>query len=424
MSMRIWLLLLATAGVALAAWFKLQQSSLLQSTGLTHKAEKVHSAGITAGQMQQSLVISEVSRAEVQSAVFISGILQFARQARLSAEVVAKVAEIPVSEGQAVQAGELLMRLDDTEINKEIDQATFAVERAQIQVRSAARLAQLKEQDLQRLQRLASSRFVQKEQLEQAQGEWDLATIAVDAAANELRQRQTALALAQSKAEKNRIRAPFTGVVLSIPIKVGETALPSVQSISGSELMLLADPASYQIRAMINEFDIGRVRPQQAVKVVLRSMPGLAMTGQVLQVGHVLKTGNHNGTGGPGGIEVLIGFDNQAGALISGLNADIEVLQSAQAETLTVPVSAIHTVHQTASQRYVKGSLATHYVFVLQQDVIEQRIVQLGLADGSRQEVLKGLQVGEQVIAGPAALLPQLKSGMRLADLPAAQRGG
>jgi hypothetical protein len=116
---------------------------------------------------------------------------------------------------------------------------------------------------------------------------------------------------------------------------------------------------------------------------------------------------------------VLIGFEHQTGPLISGLNADIEVLQSAQAATLTVPVGAIHTVHQSASQRYVKGELTSHYVFVLQQDVIEQRAVQLGLADGSRQEVLKGLQAGEQVIAGPAVLLPQLKNGMRLADLPA-----
>lgn len=398
MSMRIWLVLAGTMVLAVAAFFKLQRADL----------------------PAQQLQISPVEHADVGAAVFISGTVQFARQARLSAEVVAKVSDILVQAGQAVQAGQLLMRLDDTEINKEIDQATFAVERAQIQARSAARLAQLKQQDVQRLQRLAGSRFVQKELLEQAQGEWDLAAIAVEAATNELRQRETALALAQSKAAKTRIRAPFAGVVLSIPIKVGETALPSVQSISGSELMLLADPASYQLRALISEFDIGRVRPQQAVQVVLRSKPGLTMRGQVLQVGHVLQSASQDS--GAGGIEVLISFDNQAGPLISGLNADIEVLQSAQASTLTVPVGAIHTVHQSASQRYVKGQLATHYVFVVQQDVIEQRVVELGLADGSRQEVLKGLQAGERVIAGPAVLLPQLKNGMRLADLPAAGR--
>ncbi len=395
--MRIWLVLAGTLVLAVAAFFKLQRADL----------------------PAQQLQISAVEHADVAAAVFISGEVQFARQARLSAEVVAKVSDILVQAGQAVQAGQLLMRLDDTEINKEIDQATFAVERAQIQARSAARLAQLKQQDVKRLQRLAGSRFVQKELLEQAQGEWDLAAIAVDAATNELRQRETALALAQSKAAKTRIRAPFAGVVLSIPIKVGETALPSVQSISGSELMLLADPASYQLRALISEFDIGRVRPQQAVNVVLRSKPGLTMRGQVLQVGHVLQSANQDSSGGAGGIEVLIGFEHQTGPLISGLNADIEVLQSAQAATLTVPVGAIHTVHQSASQRYVKGELTSHYVFVVQQDVIEQRAVQLGLADGSRQEVLKGLQAGEQVIAGPAVLLPQLKNGMRLADLPA-----
>ena len=389
--------LVLVLGLAVVSWLVFQK---LQRTSV--------------GQVQQ-VFVSKAQYADVKAAIFVSGTISYATQARLSAEVVAKVTDILVQEGEQVQAGQVLIQLDDTEINKEIEQAGFVVERAKIDERTARRQHDNKQLNFDRLQQLSAQRFVQKFELDQAKVELDLAAIAVDAAVNELRQRQTELALSQSKAAKTSIRAPIAGVVMSIPIKKGETAVASAHSISGSELLFLADPQSYQVEAFISEFDLARVALHQQVKVVLRSEPGLAMTGKIIKVGAVLQQNNEQQN--LNGVQVLVGFDNQAKQLIAGMNCDIEILQSEHTATLSVPISAIHSVQQKSDLRYVKGALTEHFVYVINDETIEQRAVELGLADGERQEIRKGLLNNDRVISGPAALLPELKTGSRLSEL-------
>jgi HlyD family secretion protein len=363
----------------------------------------------------QQLLLSTASYADIEAAVFVSGAVSFATQARLSAEVVAKVTDILVQEGEVVQAGQILLKLDDTEIKKEIEQAEFIVERATIDQRTAKRQYDHKKLQVERLKQLASQRYVQKLELDQAIVELDLAAIAVDAAANELRQRQTELALAQSKAAKTIIRAPIAGRVMNIPIKKGETAVPSVQGISGSELLFIADPNSYQAEAFISEFDLTRVSLGQAVKVILRSQPDVSMTGNISKVGAVLQQSTAENR--QEGVQLLIRFDNQAKQLIAGMNCDIEILQSSDNAALAVPLAAIYTVKKTSDKRYVKGEMNSHYVFVVKDNKIEQRPVELGLADGNKQQIRQGLKLNEQVISGPAALLPTLKTGMSIGAL-------
>ncbi|MBU2279098.1 MAG: efflux RND transporter periplasmic adaptor subunit [Gammaproteobacteria bacterium] len=394
MTIRAIVLVVGLAGVGALVVQKLQHTSFNQ-------ANKVF--------------VSKAHYADVKAALFVSGTVSYATQARLSAEVVAKVTDILVQEGEQVAAGQVLLQLDDTEINKEIEQAGFVVERAKIDERTARRQLDNKQLNYSRLQQLSAQRFVQKFELDQAKVELDLAAIAVDAAVNELRQRQTELSLSQSKAAKTSIRAPISGVVMSIPIKKGETAVASAHSISGSELLFLADPQSYQVEAFISEFDLARVALHQPVKVVLRSEPGLAMTGKIIKVGAVLQQNNEQQN--LNGVQVLISFDNQAKQLIAGMNCDIEIFQSEQTATLSVPVSAIYSVQKKSDLRYVKGALTEHFVYVLVDETIEQRAVELGLADGERQEIRKGLQNNDRVVSGPAALLPELKTGSTLSAL-------
>jgi hypothetical protein len=61
--------------------------------------------------------------------------------------------------------------------------------------------------------------------------------------------------------------------------------------------------------------------------------------------------------------------------------------------------------------------LTEHFVYVLVDETIEQRAVELGLADGERQEIRKGLQNNDRVVSGPAALFPELKTGSTLSAL-------
>lgn len=374
--------------------------------------KKIQASDFTAS---HQLFISSAQYADIDAAIFVSGAISFAIQARLSAEIVAKVTDIVVQEGDVVQAGQILLKLDDTEIKKAIEQAEFIVERAAIDQRTAKRQYDYKKLQVERLQQLASQRYVQKLELDQAIVELDLAAIAVDAAANELRQRQTELALAQSKATKTMIRAPIAGRVMNIPIKKGETAVPSAQSISGSELFFIADPDSYQAEAFISEFDLTRVSLGQTVKVTLRSQPDVRMTGIISKVGAVLQQSTPQNP--QEGVQLLIRFDNQAKQLIAGMNCDIEILQSSDNAALAVPLAAIYTEKKISEQRYVKGEMNSHFVFVVKDNQIEQRPVELGLADGEKQQIRQGLQLNEQVISGPAALLPTLKTGMSLDDL-------
>ena len=200
--------------------------------------------------------LSQASLGAVQSAFFSSGTLVYSEQARLSAELVAKVVKIEAAEGQTVAAGQVLLRLDDSSVRAEIAQAEAQLQRSKIEVSRLARELEGKRQEWERNSALVASGFLNRQVQDAAAVTLDSARFQLAAAEKSTLQEAALLSQRMKLLDKTVIRSPISGVVMSVPIKLGETAVASAQSLAGSDLIVIADPKSMVVEVAVAEFDM------------------------------------------------------------------------------------------------------------------------------------------------------------------------
>lgn len=233
--------------------------------------------------------------------------------AEVSFKIPGRVAERLVSEGETVQAGQLVARLDAGELGQEvalrgaeiraaaaalaeletgsrpeeIAQAEAVVRRAQADVARARaefrRLKTLYEQENVSVQDYDAARTVvdvTEAKLREAQAQWRLVQKGpriekIDRARAQLQQAKEALALAETRFSYSILASPLTGVVLSHHIEPGEYVA------AGTPIVTVGNVEQVWLRAYVDEADLGRVKVGQATTVTIDTYPNKAYEGRV-----------------------------------------------------------------------------------------------------------------------------------------------
>ena len=339
-----------------------------------------------------------------------SGYVIARRRATVSSKVTGKVTEIFIEEGQSVRQGQVLARLDDSQVR-----ASLALAEAQL---SAARKsfaedqARLREAELnlERRRRLFKDSIVGRAEVDTAQSEVDSleARIAYT-------QQQVAVAAAQVDVQKTHladmvVRAPFSGVAISKDAQPGEMISPvsAGGGFTRTGIGTIVDMSSLEIEVDVNESFINRVRPDQRVTAVLDAYPDWQIPAHVITT--VPTADRQKAT-----VRVRIGFDrparagsprgtSEAGELDPRILPDMGVKVSFLRDEEPIPdaTSAPRVTVPTAAVRTVDGRTV---VFVLREDRVERRAVRAGNENGGQVEVLSGITAGERVvIEGPESL--------------------
>jgi len=141
------------------------------------------------------------------------------------------------------------------------------------------------------------------------------------------------------------IRAPITGTIIQKPVEKGQVISSPTQDVSGGTmLMLMADLSAVQIRALVDETDIGKIRPGMAARVLVAAYPNQPFPGDVVKI-EPQAVVEQNVTM----FAVLVSIQNPDGLLMPGMNADVEVSIARSENALTVPVMALRTERDIAS---------------------------------------------------------------------------
>jgi HlyD family secretion protein len=282
-------------------------------------------------------------------------------EVRLGASVLGRVAEISIEEGSHVEAGDLLIRLDDDEVEAraaalEADvqvrlrdrDDVDATSRAAREMRSAEDAVAAAERQfwkrrsmLDRLTASYRSGATTAEELAKARGEKVAAEAALAKADAELERlradpdsplptrAESALSAARAERsalealrEKSRIRAPFAGVVLRLDAKAGEIVAPSPEL----ALVVVGDTAKLRVRAEVDDRDAGKVRLGQVVDITTGSFAGKVFQGKVSRIAPALSTPKLGSRGvlkrtDVDILEVLIDLD-PAPELLPGMRVD------------------------------------------------------------------------------------------------------
>ena len=151
--------------------------------------------------------------------------------------------------------------------------------------------------------------------------------------------------------EDTEIRAPVYGTIISMPVEKGQGISSPTQDVGGGTLLLrMADLRKVQVRALIDETDIGKIQTGMTAKVSVAAYPGRPFTGEVVKI-EPQAVVEQNVTM----FAVLISMNNKDGMLLPGMSAELEISIANREDVLTVPVMALRTQRDFESTASILG---------------------------------------------------------------------
>lgn len=335
-------------------------------------------------QMARMAVIDPASA----SVLDATGYVKARRYATVSSKVTGKVMEVLVEEGMNVEKDQVVARLDDSNTRKTL--ALYQAELVSAKTQVAETRARLTEAKLtwERNTELAAKQLVSTAELDRAKANYESlqAQLANREAGVVLAQRR--IAIEQQFLDDLELRAPFAGVVISKDSQPGEMISPvsAGGGFTRTGICTLVDMASLEIEVDVNEAYIQRVRPEQPVQATLEAYPDWKIPARVIAI--IPTADRQKAT-----VRVRIAFQELDPRILPDMGVKVAFMSGepggqgvAQQQGIRVPASAVRTQD------------GERIMFVVKDNIAQQRVVQLGGNFGSEMYITSGLNPGEDYV--------------------------
>lgn len=392
---------LLVAVVLFSGWMKLRGGG-----GVTVRAEKV-------------------ARQDIANVISTNGKIEPLNNFEAHAPAPATVKTVLVREGDHVKAGQLLVQLDDADAQAQAAKARAELRAAEadlhavesggtneevLTTRSALTKAQAERDEARRnldaVQRLQQNGAASPAEVAAAQDRLKKADADVQLLTSKLNARfsspevakvkasadqaRAAYAAAQDLLKNLNVRAPFSGAVYQIPVKSGSYVT------TGQLLAQVADLEKVQVRAFVDEPEIGRLAQGQKVEIKWDALPGRMWDGVVTRVPTVVTTVGTRTVG-----EITCEIQNSDRKLLPNVNVNVSIITARHDNALTVSRESVHDAD------------GKHFVYAIVDDKLRSQDVETGITSLTRVEILRGLADGTQVAL--SAVSPQpLRSGLEV----------
>ena len=372
--------------------------------------------------------VEKIAFHDIRSSILASGHLLYEEQVLLSPEVIGKVSTIFIKEGQQVSKGDLLMHLDDQSYRAEVAQQEAAVRQQRIAIEQQQLNLLNQESQFKRKIELHRVKMIADAAIDDARYAVELAKIELRNSRSRLEQVEAILKQSNERLAKTNIRAPISGTITALNIKVGETAVASQVSIAGSSLMTIANTATMITEVNVDEADIGKVATGQEVAIHTAAYPDIAIKGEVLTIPLSPKPavqGQGQGTSQARNYNIKVKLsDTKKLSLRPGMTCRAEIFTASSGKSLALPLQAVlsnndESVELAPKKGDSKAKVEVkteHYIFLNKDGKAEKRIVSIGASDDTQQEILTGVKAGESVITGPYKVLRHLKHGEKVSS--------
>jgi RND family efflux transporter MFP subunit len=324
-----------------------------------------------------------------------SGYVTARRRATVSSKVTGKVLEVFVEEGKAVHRGQVLARLDDSQVR-----AALAVGEAQLETarRGAAEdEARLREATLTlgRREQLVKEQVISKAELDSARAEVESLKARIAVAEQQIKVSESLVNQRKTDLADMEVRAPFDGVAITKDAQPGEMISPvsAGGGFTRTGVATIVDMTSLEIEVDVNESYINRVHAGMPIEAVLDAYPDWRMPAHVIAT--IPSADRQKAT-----VKVRIGFEQLDPRILPDMGVKVSFLNERPASDGSTPKARI--LVPTTAVRKVDGKTI---VFVMREDRVERRAVSVGTAARDQTEVVSGISVGERVVVeGPQTL--------------------
>ncbi|HHZ11042.1 MAG TPA: efflux RND transporter periplasmic adaptor subunit [Rhizobiales bacterium] len=369
-------------------------------------------AGRTSPVIAYATVAAE--RGDMTVEVSATGNLQPLTKVDISSELSGVVRSVRVEENQRVRAGDVLAELDKTRLVAQVERSEASVEAARARVTDARTTLDETEKALTRAEQLASRGMTTDQALETATAARDRAASAVAIAEANLAIAVAELKLQQADLEKSTIYAPIDGIVLTRSVDPGQTVAASLQA--PVLFVIAAELENMELKAAIDEADIGSVKPGQKAVFTVDAFPDRKFDAEIRDIAYASVT-----TDGVVTYDARLDVDNAELLLRPGMTATVSVVTREAKDVLTVPAAAFRFRPQAVGPRggwslqslfmprlpssvgrreTTASTDGTRTLYVLKDGKPVPVRVKTGSTDGERTEILSGLDAGDLVVTG------------------------
>jgi HlyD family secretion protein len=305
------------------------------------------------------------------------------RRAKLAPPAGGQIARLLVREGDRVKRGQVLLELWSDDLRAQLDLARDRVAAARARADQVCLSAELAQRDAERAQQLRDERFISAEALDRAISQARAQRAACMAAKAETEEARAGINVAEATLSRQRLRAPFDGIVAEVTGELGEFATPSPPGIPTPPAVDLIDDSCLYVTAPIDEVDAPAIKRRMPARISVDAFPGRKFPAHVRRIApYALDVEKQART-----VDVEVEFNSpkETDALLVGYSADVEVVLEAREDVLRVPTTAIQ-----------EGTRVL--VFDPQRGRLEQQRIETGLSNWEFSEVRSGLKQGEQVV--------------------------
>ena len=410
-----------------------------------------------------------VVRQDLTSIVTASGEIKPKNYINIGANAMGEIRELLVKEGDRVHKGQLLARIENVQPEADVDAQKATVNSAEAD--SSAAESDVKAAD-ENIRTMQASLDKDKSDLDHAKADYDrnlalynehllakqdfdLKKFAYEAQQATVRQSEmrliqsrsqrdqkvAALAAAQKRIvgyraglvrvndilQKHNSYAPLDGVVTNLPVRVGETVVPGIQSSASSLMMTIADMSLITAEVKVDETDIVNVKLGQVADVTIDAIPNKTFKGHVTEIGNTAILRSTGVAASQSAVssqeakdfKVVIALDNPPDEIRPGLSSTAKITTATRKSVLSIPIQAL-TVRQKgqlepkpANGKVVQAAATKpdpvaekakkeeiQGVFVVSGGKAIFKKVETGVTGATDIEVVSGLNEGDQIVTG------------------------
>ncbi|MDH5642703.1 MAG: efflux RND transporter periplasmic adaptor subunit [Gemmatimonadota bacterium] len=359
------------------------------------------------------------------SSVTASGRIEPKRSVDIASDITGRIIDLAVEEGDFVQSGQLLLRIDPTQYEAAVQRADAMLSSARASALQAAANRNQAERALDRLTQLRETdqNMVSDEQLETAQTNFEVSSAVAQSQTHQVAQATASLREAQEQLSKTIIRAPMDGKITRLAVEEGEVALASTFSRETGLLMTVSDLSIIQVNVRVDETDVVTLAVGDSTEITIDAFPDTAFAGRVTRIGQsatqmAAATGNQERAVD---YDVEITLENPPVDIRPDLSATAKIITDTRIDALSIPIIALtireHKPISTETNPQDTTEVETEGVFLIRDGVALFQPVRVGITGEEHFEVLTGLEPGDSIVAGPYQTIRDLSDSSSVTPL-------
>ena len=345
----------------------------------------------------QLVFMEEAQRGPFRDTINASGLLIPRKKVNIMSDVMGKIVELPVKEGDMVKKGQLLVRIDDRDLKSEVARQEAGVRMSEIQVENQKVSLDTAVREFSRKNRLFENNLISREVFEQARATFQGAELMLKQYKESVIQSRAILQKSRDLLSKTVVRSPMDGKITTLNKELGEQVIQGTVNVPGSVIMEVSDMAAIDLEVEVNEIEAARIRTGMLATLKLDALGDRKFKGKISEIGQSAYR--------PQGRDVsvfrikiaLIEIDP---AMKPGMNGETEITVQEKKKAIFIPIQAVRT-----------GDDNSKFCFVMKNGKTVKTTVKTGLSNDANIEITSGLTGDETVLTGPYRALKNLKAG-------------